>query len=207
MKQKLLSFGQPVLASIIGSAMYHNFITPAMPFLPKVTFILYSIFMTAFTVLFLLGLVAAIWGFFATGWKHLTRRELRDGLRQNILRWPTSKWDLLPVIGTTYVVATMLPMVTFLLVLPQGRLVGVVSQEELANIFLIVFTPMMLIFVAMMFRWGIEAYRDMKQRWVSGNRRERFTYASVAAFVLVAWVFLMAGELAGWDELLWLSST
>ncbi len=159
-KRRLLQFGQPVLVSIIGSAMYDNFITPAIPFLPKVPFILYSIFMTAFTVLFLLGLVVAIWGFFAAGWRHLTRRELRDDLRENIRRWPASKWDLLPVIGTTYVVATMLPMVTALLVLPQGRLVGVVSQEELANIFLVVFTPMILIFAAMMLRWGCEWRRD-----------------------------------------------
>ena len=101
----------------------------------------------------------------------------------------------------------MLPMVTVLLVLPQGRLVGVVSQEELANIFLVVFTPMMLIFAAMMLRWGFEAYQDMKQRWVSGTRRERYTYVGVAAFVLVVWVFMVAGELAGWDELLWVDST
>ena len=202
MKERLLSFGQPVLASIIGSAMYDHFITSAIPFLPKVPFILYSIFMTAFAVLFLLGLLAALWELFAAGWKHLTRRELRNDLRANIRRWPTSKWDILPVIGTTYVVATMLPMVTVLLVLPQGRLAGVVSQEELANIFLAVFTPMMLIFVAIMVRWAFEAYKDMKQRWVSGTRRERFTFAGVAAFVLVAWVFMMAGDLAGWDELL-----
>lgn len=207
MKHRLLSFGQPVLASIIGSAMYDHFITPAIPFLPKVPFMLYSIFMTAFAVLFLLGLLAAIRELFVTGWKHLTRRELRNDLRENIRRWPTSKWDILPFIGTTYVVATMVPIVTLLLVLPQGRLVGVVSQEELANIFLVVFTPMMLIFVAMMLRWGFEAYRDMKEQWVSGTRRERFAYAGMATFVLVAGVFMMAGELAGWDELLWMNST
>ena len=61
-KRRLLQFGQPVLASIIGSAMYDNFITPAIPFLPKVPFILYSIFMTAFTVLFLLGLSSRFGG-------------------------------------------------------------------------------------------------------------------------------------------------
>ena len=206
-KRRLLQFGQPVLASIIGSAMYDNFITPAIPYLPKVPFILYSIFITAFTVLFLLGLVVAIWGLFAAGWKHLTRRELRDDLRENIRRWPTSKWDLLPVIGTTYVVATMLTMVTALLVLPQGRLVGVVTPEEVANIFLVVFTPMILIFAAMMLRWGFEAYQDMKQRWASGTLVERYTYAGTVAFVLVAWVFMVAGELAGWDELLWMNGT
>ena len=206
-KRRLLQFGQPVLVSIIGSAMYENFITPAIPFLPKVPFILYSIFMTAFTVLFLLGLVVAVWGLFAAGWKHLTRRELRDDLRENIRRWPSSKWDLLPIIGTTYVVATMLPMVAVLLVLPQGRLVGVVSPEELANIFLVVFTPMIVIFAAMMIRWGFEAYRDMKQRWASGTRVGRYSYAGTAAFVLVAWVFTVAGELAGWDELLWMNGT
>ncbi len=187
--------------------MYDNFITPAIPYLPKVPFILYSIFITAFTVLFLLGLVVAIWGLFAAGWKHLTRRELRDDLRENIRRWPTSKWDLLPVIGTTYVVATMLTMVTALLVLPQGRLVGVVTPEELANIFLVVFTPMILIFAAMMLRWGFEAYQDMKQRWASGTHVERYTYVGAAAFGLVVWVFMVVGELSGWDELLWVNST
>ena len=69
--------------------------------------------------------------------------------------------------------ATMLPMVAALLVLPQGRLVGVVSPEKLANIFLVVFTPMILIFAAMMLRWGFEAYQDMKQRWASGTRVEK----------------------------------
>lgn len=206
-KRRLLQFGQPVLASIVGSAMYDNFITPALPFLPKVPFILYSIFMTAFTALFMLGLVIAVWGSFAAGWKHLTRRELRDDLRENIRRWPSSKWDLLPVIGTTYVVAMMLPMVAALLVLPQERLVGVVAPDELASIFLVAFTPMIVIFAAMMLRLGFETYRDMKQRWTSGTRVERYTYAGTAVFVLVAWVFMMAGELAGWDDLLWASGT
>ena len=206
-KRRLLQFGQPVLVSILASAMYDNLITPAIPFLPKVPFILYSIFMTAFAVLFLLGLVAAIWRVFATGWQHLTRRELRNDLRENIQRWPASKWDLLPVLGTTYVVATMLPMVTILLVLPQGRLIGVVSQEELAKIFLVVFIPIMLIFAAMMIRWGFEAYPDMRQRWVSGTRKERYTYAAVVAFVLVVWVFMVAGGLAGWDDMLWMNNT
>ena len=207
MKQRLLHFGQPFLASLVGRAMYDNFITPAIPFLPKVPFILYNIFMTAFTVLFLLGLVAAIWGLFATGWKHLMKRELRDDVREKIRKWPTSKWDLLPVIGTTYLVATMLPMVTAMLMLPRGRLIGVVSEEELANIFLVAFTPMMLIFAAMMLRWGFEAYPDMKQRWVTGTRRERYTYAGVAAFVLGVWVLMVAGELAGWDDMLWMNNT
>ena len=206
-KRRLLQFGQPVLVSIIGSAMYDNLITPAIPFLPKVPFILYSIFMTAFTVLFMLGLVVAVWGLFAAGWKHLTRRELRADLRENIRRWPTSKWDLLPVIGTTYVVAMTLSIVTALLVLPQGRLVGVVSPEELATIFLVVFTPMVLIFAVMMLRWGFEAYQDMKQRWASGTRVERYPYVGATAFALVVWVFMVVGDLAGWDELLWMSST
>ena len=207
MKQRLLHFGQPFLASLVGSAMYDNFITPSIPFLPKVPFILYNIFMTAFTVLFLLGLVAAIWGLFATGWKHLTIRELRDDLREKVRKWPTSKWDLLPVIGTTYFVAAMLPMVTAMLMFPRGRLIGVVSGEELANIFLVAFTPMMLIFAAMMLRWGFEAYPDMKQRLVTGTRRERYTYAGLAAFVLGVWVLMVAGELAGWDDMLWMNNT
>ena len=206
-KRRLLQFGQPVLASIIGSAMYDNVITSAIPFLPRVPFILYSIFMTAFAVLFLLGLVVAVWGLFAAGWKHLIRRELRDDLRENIRRWPSSKWDLLPVIGTTYVVATMLPMVAAQLVLPHGRLVGIFSPEELANIFLVVFTPMIVIFTVMMLRWGFEAYQDVKQRLVSGSRVERYAYIGTAAFVLVLWVFMVVGEFAGWDELLWMNST
>ena len=43
---------------------------------------------------------------------------------------------------------------------------------------------MMLIFLIMLVRWGFEAYRDMKQRWTSGTRRERFTLAAVMVFVL-----------------------
>ena len=151
-KHMLLFFGLPVIGSVAGNAVYEHLITPAIPFLPKVPFTLYSIFATAFAVLFLLGLVAAIGQLLANGWKHLTTKDLR-------------------------------------------------------NIFLVVFTPMMLIFFVMMVRWAFEAYKDMKQRWVSGTRRERFTFAGVAAFVLVAWEFMMAGELAGWDDLLWMNST
>ena len=55
--------------------------------------------------------------------------------------------------------ATMLPMVAALLLLPQGRLVGAVSPEELANIFLVVFTPMILIFAAMMPGGGLRLIR------------------------------------------------
>ena len=205
-KYVLLFFGLPVIGSVAGNAVYEHLITPAIPFLPKVPFTLYSTFAAAFAVLFLLGLVAAIGQLLANGWKHLTAKNLRNDLMENIRRWPTSKWDLLPVIAGTYFVATMLPMMALMLVIPRGRLAGVVSQEEFANIFLVVLTPMMLIFFIMMVRWAFEAYKDMKQRWVSGTRRERFTFAGVAAFVLVAWGFIMAGELAGWDDLLWMNS-
>ena len=47
--------------------MYDNFITPAIPFIPKAPFVLYSIFMTAFTALFLVGLVVAVRGSFRSG--------------------------------------------------------------------------------------------------------------------------------------------
>lgn len=206
-KRKLLQFGQPVLTVIVGRAMYDYLVTPAIPFLPNVVLFVYSILMTVFAVLFLVGLLAAIWSFFATGWQYFTSRKARDVLRERIHRWPTNKWDTLPAIGVVYVVATMVPMVTILLVLPQGRLVGVVSQEELANILLVVFTPIVLIFSAMMLQLAFEAYRDMKQRWTTGTRTERFTYAGVAAFVVVAWVFMMAGEIAGWDEMIWMNSS
>ena len=201
-RQALLFFGLPVIGTVAGNAVYEHLIPPAIPFLPKIPFMLYSIFATAFAVLFLLGLVVAIWRLFENGWKHLTRSELRNDLRENIRRWPKSKWDLLPVVAATYIVAMMLPLVVAVLVLPQGRLAGVVSPKEFASIYLVVFTPMMIIFAAMMVRWGFEAYKNMKQRWVSVTRRERLTYAGAAAFVLVAWVFMVAGDLAGWDELL-----
>ncbi len=201
-KRLLLLFGLPIIGSVVGNVVYEHLITPAIPFLPKVPFILYSIFTTVFAVLFLLGLIAATGQLFATGWKYLTSEELRNDLRENIRRWPTSKWDLLPVIATTYFVATMSPLVAMLLVIPEGRLAGVVSQEEFANMFLVIFTPMMLIYFAMMLRWAFEAYGNMKKRWVSGTRRERITFAAAVAFVLVAWVFMIAGDLAGWDDLL-----
>ena len=206
-RRVLLFFGLPVVGTVAGNAVYEYLITPAIPFLPKVPFTLYTIFATAFAVLFLLGFVVAIGQLFANGWKHLSRRELRNDLMENIRRWPTSKWDLLSVIATTYFVATMLPLVAAMLVLPRGRLADVVSPEDFAYIFLIVLTPMMVIFIIMMVRWAIEAYRDMKQRWVSGTRRDRFTLAAVMAFVLIAWAFMMGGELAGWDDLLWTNNT
>ena len=206
-KQVLLLFGLPVIGSVAGNVVYEHLITPAIPFLPRVPFILYSIFATAFAVLFLLGLIAATGQAFTKGWKLVTNNELRDDVRENIRRWPTSKWDLLPVIATTYFVATMLPMVALMVVLPEGRLAGIVSQEEFAEMFLLVLTPMMLIFFVMMARWAFEAYWDMKQRWVSGTRRERYTFAATMAFVVVASGFMMGGELAGWDDLLWTNST
>ena len=205
-RRALLLFGLPVVGTVAGNAVYEYLITPAIPFLPRVPFTLYTIFATSFAVLFLLGFVVAMGQLCTNGWKHLKRRELRDDLMENIRRWPTSKWDLLSVIATTYFVATMLPLVATMLVLPQGRLADVVSPEEFANIFLIVLTPMMVIFLIMMFRWAIEAYRDMRRRWVSGTRRERITFAAVMLFVLVGWMFMMGGELAGWDDLLWTDS-
>ena len=129
-KKALLLFGLPVVGSAAGNAVYEHLITPAIPFLPKVPFILYSIFATAFAVLFLLGLVAASGQLLAKGWRHLTTKDLRNDLVEDIRAWPTGKWDLLPVIATTYFVATMLPLVAALLVLPEGQLAGVVSQEQ-----------------------------------------------------------------------------
>ena len=206
-KQVLLLFGLPVIGSVAGNGVYEHLITPALPFLPRVTFILYSTFATAFAVLFLLGLIAATGQAFTKGWKLLTSKELRNDVRENIRRWPTSKWDLLPTIATTYFVATTLPMVALMVVLPEGRLAGIVSKEEFAEMYLLVLTPMMLIFFVMMARWAIEAYWDMKQRWVSGTRRERHTFAATMAFFLVAWGFMMGGELAGWNDLLWVNGT
>lgn len=46
--------------------------------------------------------------------------------------------------------------VAVLLVISHGRLVGVVSGEELATVFLVLLTPMMFIFGAMVLRWGFE---------------------------------------------------
>ena len=205
-RRVLLLFGLPVVGTVAGNAVYEYLITPAIPFLPRVPFTLYTIFATSFAVLFLLGFVVAMGQLCANGWKHLTRRDLRNDLMENIRRWPTSKWDLLSVIATTYFVATMLPLVATMLVLPQGRLADVVSPEEFANIFLIVLTPMMVIFLIMMVRWAIETYRDLRRRWVSRTRRERITFAAVTLLVLVGWMFIMGGELAGWDDLLWTDS-
>ena len=47
----------------------------------------------------------------------------------------------------------------------------------------------------------------MKRRWASGTRVERYNYLGAAAFGLVVWVFMVAGELADRDELLWMNST
>lgn len=201
-KQVLLFFVLPVIGTVAGNAVYEHLITPALPILPEVPFMLYSIFVTVFAVLFLLGLIVAMWQSFAIGWRHLTNKELRNDLVENIRRWPTSKWDLLPVIATTYFVATMLPLMASMLVLPKGRLAGVVSPEESANILLIVLTPMMVLFFIMMVRWVFESYQEMKGRWMSVTPGERLTYVSAAAFVLVTLGFVFVGDLAGWDELL-----
>ena len=42
----------------------------------------------------------------------------------------------------------------------------------------------------------------MKQRWVSGTRREKLTLVGVTVFALVAWMFFIVGDLAGWNDLL-----
>ena len=158
-KQILLLLGLPVIGSVAGNALYDYLITPALPFLPKVPFTLYSIFVTAFAILFLIGLVATAVQLVAKGWQLLTRKELRNDLKENIRRWPTSKWDILPVVASTYLAATMFPMVAMLLVLPRGRLAGVVSEKEFASIFVVVFTPVMLFFFAMVVRWAFEVYK------------------------------------------------
>ena len=206
-KKALLLFGVPVIGSATGNAIYEYLIAPAIPILPKVPFILYSIFATAFAVLFLLGLVATAGQLLAKGWRHLTIKDLRNNLIEKVRTWPTSKWDLLPVIATTYFVATMLPLVAALLVLPEKQLVGVVTQKQFANMSLVVFTPMMVVFIVMMGRWAFEAYKEMTQRWASGTRSEKITFATSMASIMVAWVFMMAGDLAGWGDLLWMSST
>ena len=60
---------------------------------------------------------------------------------------------------------------------------------------------MMLIYFAMLLRWAFEAYGKVKQQLVSGPRRERLAFVTAVALVLVAWVFMIVGELAGWDDL------
>ncbi len=203
MKTMLLYFGLPVIGTIVGNRLDNHLVEPAIPFAPLLPFVIYSIFATVFAILFLLGLLIAIGQLFRGSWKHLVRKDLRSELLRKIRRWPTGKWDLLPVIATTYFVATMLPMVAAMIVLPRGRLAGTISQEEFASLFAIVFTPMMVIFLVMLGRWAVEAYRDMKQRWLDGTRRERITLAAVMTFLVLAWVFMIVGELAGWDDLLW----
>ena len=203
MKTMLLYFGLPVIGTIVGNRLDSHLVEPALPFAPLVPFVIYSIFSTVFAILFLLGFLIAVGQLFKGSWQHLVRKDLRSELLRKVRKWPTSKWDLLPVIAITYFVATMLPMIAVIIVLPRGRLAGSISQEEFSSLFAIVFTPMMVIFLVMLGRWAVEAYRYMKQQWLSGTRRERITLATVTAFVLVAWVFMVVGELVGWDDLLW----
>ena len=202
----LLFFGLPVIYAILGNVLYYHMVLPAIPFLPMVGFVLYSVFMTVFAILFLLGLVVTVWGSLAGGWKNLARKDLRYELREKIRSWPSSKWDLLPVIATTYLIATVVPLVTIMLMLPPARLAGAVSQEEFLAIFLVVVIPILLIFLAMLTRWAFEAYGEMKQRWTFGTRRERAKIAFGISFGLVAWVILVFGDLAGWNDVLWFNS-
>lgn len=202
----LLYFGLPVFGTIVGNRLDNHLVEPAMPFAPLLPFVIYNIFATVFAILFLLGLLIAFGQLLRGSWQYLVRKDLRSELFKKIRSWPTSKWDLLPVVATTYFVATMLPMVAAIILLPRGRLAGTISQEEVASLFAIAFTPMMVIFLVMLGRWAFEAYRGIRQQWLTGNQRERITIVAVMAFVLLGWSFLMVGELAGWNELTWANS-
>ncbi len=178
-------------------------ISPAIPLLPGITLIIYNIVVTMYVILFLMGLLVALWRLFTEGRKHLTSKDLRSELREKMGRWPTSKWDILVIVGATYSVATMVPLVVLMLVLPRGRLSGVISGEEAQTILVSVLAPLLLIFIAIFVRLMFETYREVRSQWVSGTSRERITLVSAISFLLVVWIALVAGDLAGWDSMLW----
>ena len=95
---------------------------------------LYNVLATALALLFLAGLVVGFWRLFTEGWKHIAKKDLRNDMREKIRRWPTSKWDLLPVIMGTYLLTVVLAMVALMLTVPRGYVAGIMSPEDVPNL-------------------------------------------------------------------------
>lgn len=112
---KLLRLGGFYVAFRVIDAIIDYLIASAVssvsPLLPAVFMFLYQITLIIVGTLFFLGLVAAFFQVALGAWKHIAQKELRDELRQRIQSWPSSKWDLLPVIAFTYFTATTLSLI------------------------------------------------------------------------------------------------
>ena len=199
-QSKLLNFGTLLLFSTAGSVINDRLITPAAPLLPEVFMVLYQIALIIVGTLFLLGLVVAFFQVALGGWKHIVQKELRDELRQRIQSWPSSKWDLLPVIALTYFAATTLPLIVLIASVPQDRFVGTFTPEEARTLVLWVFAPLLLIFFVLFLRWAVEAFQEEKQKWIQGTRRERIIFVAAAVITLILGGILLVGDLAGWSD-------
>ena len=202
----LLLFGLPVVGSIVGNIVYDYSITPAIGFLPTAPLVLYNMFMTAFLTLFLIGIILSVWESLSKGWKRLTRRELRNQLRESIAHWPSSKWDLVPVIVMTYFIATIVPLMGLTILLQRGQLSAAISPEDAQELALFIFMPFAFIFLVISVRLGLEAYRDFKIKWVSGTHQEKVIIVASVVLSILAWFAIMIGEITGWNDLLWFNS-
>ena len=199
-QSRLLNFGSLILASLVVSAIEDYLITPAVPLLPEVLMFLYQIALIVVGTLFLLGLVVAFFQVALGGWKHIVHKELRDELWQRIQSWPSSKWDLLPVIAYAYLAATTLPLIVLIVSVPQGRFADVLTPDEARTLLLWVFAPLLLIFFVLFVRWAVEAFQEEKRRWIQGTRRERIIFVAAAVITLILGGILLVGDLAGWSD-------
>ena len=196
----------PIIASIIGTAVYVDGIPAVAPFVPRIPLGLYNIAATIFVVLFTAGLGVVVWQVFASTWRHLTNADLRRGVWDNVRKWPNNKWDLLPVIAVSYLIAVLAFMLGMILVLPKGRLAAAMSPGEFSAIFLFALAPMLIPFGIVVSRFLIETYTEIRLRWSIGTRRDRVKLAVGLSFLLVLWVVFYVGYLAGWDDSLWFNS-
>ena len=202
--KKLLALASSHISfGLVTIFLYNNVVAPSPKFLPHLPVFLYNFLATAITLLFLAGLVLGIWQLLKEGCKHIVVKELRAYSIEKIRSWPNSKWDIVWTLAIAYLLFIAVLTLTVTQVIPIGRVAGVISPEEAANIAVFMLMPLMLFIVPLLLRAMMEMFKDTKQRWRSGARRERITLAASMTFVLVGYGVVLLGDYAGWDHLLW----
>lgn len=205
-KAKLTASGVFVLAVVVKNLIERYVMDPALQHISLVSVVLYNFLATAIVFLFLLAMVLAVWQSFRGGWHLVVKKERRHEIGEKIRQWPNSKWDLLPVIGFTYLVATMVPLLAINFTLPSGQLSSAMTLEQSQVISRIVFAPLLLILITLLIRCLHQVYIGTRQQWKTGTRRDRIAITVSGTFAVVGSGLLVVGDLAGIDHLLWFNA-
>lgn len=197
------SFLLVMCVSVMGNAVYDHLVSPAFSLLPYAPVVAYNLLVTSIILIFMVGLVVApVHGLFQ-GWKHLTKRESRTNLIENIRSWRASKLDWLWIVAAIYMATLIFLMSMLMLVIPKEQIAEVVSPEQAQTIVVVSMMPFVLLMLAWFIGSAIQKYPDMRHQWGIRTYKEKAKEVSVAAFVLLAYGVLVLGNHAGWDHLLW----